>query len=169
MPPRCAHRGAARTFIGNYGPLLLRKGQLRQDPMLLYHLAYCLLCVLAVFVNTFFHAPLLFDVVVRDETLRNVIRSVTRNGKSIFMTAVFGLMIIYLFSVVAFLFLRDDFVLEVNDEFERSCDSLLMCIVTTLNHVRGRKRAGALPAAGAHPLRVRVGRAFEMAAASAMC
>ena len=121
------------SYFGNYGLLLLRKGHLWEDLLPVYYVGYFLCCMLAVFVNPLFHAPLLFDVVVRDDTLRNVIRSVTRNGKSIFMTAVFGLIIIYMFSVIGFLILRDDFLVEVNGDDERSCDSLIMCLVTTLN------------------------------------
>jgi hypothetical protein len=46
---------------------------------------------------------------------------------------VLGVIIVYLFSVVAFLFLRDDFLLSVGDDKERACDSLLLCIVTAMN------------------------------------
>ena len=50
---------------------------------------------------------LLLDLVMREETLKNVIRSVTRNGVSIILTAVFALILIYLFSIVGFLYLRE--------------------------------------------------------------
>lgn len=55
----------------------------------------------------------LFDLVYREETLLNVIKSVTRNGRSIILTAVLALILVYLFSIVGFLFLKDDFIMEV--------------------------------------------------------
>ncbi|CDQ95552.1 unnamed protein product, partial [Oncorhynchus mykiss] len=122
----------------------------------------------------------LFDLVYREETLLNVIKSVTRNGRSIVLTAVLALILVYLFSIVGYIFFKDDFILEVDripnttlengvsmpnklvsdgmcqsesgenncttelqvddllddmeDGKERTCDSLLMCIVTVLSH-----------------------------------
>jgi len=43
-----------------------------------------------------------------------VIRSVTKNGRSILLTAVLGVILIYLFSIVGFIFFRDDFMIEVD-------------------------------------------------------
>ncbi|KAK9514694.1 hypothetical protein VZT92_025390 [Zoarces viviparus] len=120
----------------------------------------------------------LFDLIYREETLFNVIKSVTRNGRSILLTALLALILVYLFSIVGFLCLKEDFIMEVDplaqiaaapqqseasqdflkscstdgvsctaetdavsvpeddDEpsSERACDTLLMCIVTVLNH-----------------------------------
>lgn len=50
----------------------------------------------------------------REETLLNVIKSVTRNGRSIILTAVLALILVYLFSIIGFLFLKDDFTMEVD-------------------------------------------------------
>ena len=56
----------------------------------------------------------LLDIVYREETLLNVIRSVTKNGRSILLTAVLAFILIYLFSIVGFVFFRDDFMIEVD-------------------------------------------------------
>uniref|UniRef100_A0A8D2LXR1 Inositol 1,4,5-trisphosphate receptor n=1 Tax=Varanus komodoensis TaxID=61221 RepID=A0A8D2LXR1_VARKO len=108
-----------------------------------------------------------------EETLLNVIKSVTRNGRSIILTAVLALILVYLFSIVGFLFLKDDFIMEVErlknrttiagiaptsnpychgaencseetdeDGIERTCDTLLMCIVTVLN--QGLRNGGGV-------------------------
>lgn len=53
-------------------------------------------------------------MVYREETLVNVIRSVTRNGRSIVLTAVLALILVYLFSIIGYMFFRDDFLLEVD-------------------------------------------------------
>ena len=129
------------SFLGNYGLLLLRN--IRNDKMLFYHLIYLLGCFSALFFTPLVNAVLLFDIVVRDETFQNVIRSVTRNGKSILVTAVFGLIVIYIFSVIGFVYLPEDF--ENETEFngkERVCDTLLICIVTTLNE--GLRNGGGI-------------------------
>ena len=60
------------------------------------------------------HVVQLLDIVYREETLFNVIRSVTKNGKSILLTAVLAVILIYLFSIVGFLFFQDDFLIEVD-------------------------------------------------------
>lgn len=127
----------------------------------------------------------MFDVVYREETLLNVIRSVTRNGRSIIFTAVLALILVYLFSIIGYVFFKDDFLVPVDDELidsneftcnepadvtlskrsideqqvcsnlnkpeivdaggdrkERSCDSLVMCIITTLN--QGLRNGGGI-------------------------
>ena len=56
----------------------------------------------------------MLDVVYREETLLNVIRCVTKNAKSVLLTAVFAVILIYLFSICGYLFLRDDFIMEVD-------------------------------------------------------
>jgi inositol 1,4,5-triphosphate receptor type 1 len=55
-------------------------------------------------------------VVYREETLLNVIKSVTRNGRSIILTAVLALILVYMFSIIGFIFFRDDFLVAVDEE-----------------------------------------------------
>lgn len=128
-------------------------------------------------------------MVYREETLLNVIRSVTRNGRSIVFTAVLALILVYLFSIIGYVFFKDDFLVPVDDEItsnsgdgvlcndlpdvtlskspnsaeqqvcskvvqdvddgggggdrkERACDSLVMCIITTLN--QGLRNGGGI-------------------------
>lgn len=56
----------------------------------------------------------LFDLIYREETLLNVIKSVTRNGRSIVLTAVLALILVYLFSIVGYIIFKDDFILTVD-------------------------------------------------------
>lgn len=60
------------------------------------------------------HSPQLFELVSREETLLNVIKSVTRNGRSIILTAILAIFLVYFFSIIGFLFLKDDFRMEVD-------------------------------------------------------
>uniref|UniRef100_A0A672IVK8 Inositol 1,4,5-trisphosphate receptor n=1 Tax=Salarias fasciatus TaxID=181472 RepID=A0A672IVK8_SALFA len=162
------------SFVGNRGTFTRGYRAMVMDFEFLYHLIYLIICCLGVFGHVFFYSLLLFDLVYREETLLNVIKSVTRNGRSIVLTAVLALILVYLFSIVGYIFFKDDFILEVDripnttmknggslaDEFltaktcreeneenctimtdaeedgdmERTCDSLLMCIVTVLSH-----------------------------------
>ncbi|KAI7798187.1 putative inositol 1, partial [Triplophysa rosa] len=159
------------SFVGNNGTFIMGYKAMVMDVEFLYHLAYVLISTLGLFVHEFFYSILLFDLIYREETLLNVIKSVTRNGRSILLTAVLAIILVYLFSIVGFLFLRDDFIMEVDrlasadeagtddsidscsadgvdcieetglvapadeeDNTERACETLLMCIVTVLNH-----------------------------------
>uniref|UniRef100_A0A672PV23 Inositol 1,4,5-trisphosphate receptor n=1 Tax=Sinocyclocheilus grahami TaxID=75366 RepID=A0A672PV23_SINGR len=150
------------SFVGNRGTFTRGYKAMIMDVEFLYHLLYLIICSLGVFVHVFFYSLLLFDLIYREETLLNVIKSVTRNGRSIVLTAVLALILVYLFSIVGYIIFKDDFILTVDripnktlgkhlstnaifalrfacittERFdkERTCDSLLMCIVTVLSH-----------------------------------
>jgi len=62
-----------------------------------------------IFLKKFFIFEQLFDIVVQQETLQNVIRSVTRNGKSILLTAIFGVIVVYVFTIIGFVSVREHF------------------------------------------------------------
>lgn len=63
----------------------------------------------------------LFDVVYREETLLNVIRSVTRNGRSIILTAVLAMILVYMFSIIGYMFFKDDFLVSVDQDSVCKC------------------------------------------------
>eukprot|EP00118_Oscarella_pearsei_P014018 m.117174 g.117174 ORF g.117174 m.117174 type:complete len:2678 (+) comp37607_c0_seq1:123-8156(+) len=159
----------------------------------LFHLVYITLCIMGLCVHEFLFALLLFDVIFREETLLNVIRSVTKNGRSIVLTAVLALILVYMFSIVGFVMFRDDFLIGIEGRAqatppssspaggaagdgvchrgfeslwtklycdvtsghavvpdidaggegkERACDTLLMCIITSLN--QGMRNGGGI-------------------------
>lgn len=54
----------------------------------------------------------------REETLLNVIKSVTRNGRSIILTAVLALILVYMFSIIGYIFFKDDFLVNVDEATE---------------------------------------------------
>lgn len=173
------------SIVGNHGTFARSLGHMLSDMELLYHLCYLAVCALGLVGHPLFFSVLLLDVVYQEETLLNVIKSVTRNGRSIVLTAVLALILVYLFSIVAFLFFRDDFLIEVDSRAsravpqvagpegdppclegfcdaserpgsgekedgdsdddtttERACDSLVMCIITTMNH--GLRNGGGI-------------------------
>ena len=154
------------SIMGNNGTFNKPLPQILFDMELMRHVGYLILCISGLFVHPFFFSVLLFDVISREETLLNVIRSVTKNFRSIFFTAFLAIILVYLFSIVGFVFFQDDFIIEAEglveenvencvdlpqshmvpscsnnvegNKKERSCDSLAMCIVTTLN--QGNKK-----------------------------
>lgn len=67
-------------------------------------------------------------MVYREETLLNVIKSVTRNGRSIILTAVLALILVYIFSVVGYVFFNNDFLMDVDT------DALKMGKIIFLNY-----------------------------------
>ncbi|XP_065845559.1 inositol 1,4,5-trisphosphate-gated calcium channel ITPR1-like isoform X2 [Oscarella lobularis] len=171
-----------------------------RDREFFIHMIYILLSVLGLWIHEFLFALLLFDVVFREETLLNVIRSVTKNGRSIVLTAVLALILVYMFSIIGYVMFKDDFLIGVeekkiaslspatsvrdggdgvcqagfeslwtkfycdikeragasmiqsdgdggdddgaDEEKERACDTLLMCIVTSLN--QGVRNGGGI-------------------------
>ncbi|CAB4057999.1 ITPR1 [Lepeophtheirus salmonis] len=166
------------SIMGNMGTFNKPIKQILFNAELAYNIGYLILCITGLFIHPFFFSILLFDVVYREETLLNVMKSVTRNGRSILLTAVFAIILVYSFSIVGFIFFRDDFVMdtenlpsvdcssthnsdseEPHDKYskkfnencistegtegkERACESLFMCIVTTMN--QGLRNGGGI-------------------------
>jgi len=89
-------------------------------------------------IGRFFSAQL-FDIAYREETLMNVIRSVTRNGRSIVLTAILGIILVYVFSIVGYVYFQNDFLVEVDSlddgavsttgfmQFFLTCCAILAC------------------------------------------
>ena len=50
-----------------------------------------------------------------EETLLNVMKSVTKNAKSILLTFLFAIILVYIFAFVGFIFFRDDFIIEAEE------------------------------------------------------
>lgn len=102
------------SIMGNRGTFTKSLIQIIKDVEFSYHMTYLLVCIFGLTGHPFFYSVLLLSVVYQEETLRNVIRSVTRNGRSIILTALLAVILIYLFSIVGYLFFRDDFLMEVD-------------------------------------------------------
>lgn len=88
------------SIMGNSGMFGRSVRQAVADTELLYHVVYLVFCLLGLVTHPFFFSVLLFDVVYREDTLLNVMRSVTRNGRSIVLTAVLALILVYMFSII---------------------------------------------------------------------
>lgn len=73
---------------------------------LLYLVGYFLICLAGLIWHPMIYCLLLFDIVATEETLQNVIASVTRNYTSIVWTGLLALILLYIFSILGFLFFR---------------------------------------------------------------
>eukprot|EP00055_Hartaetosiga_balthica_P018162 m.129598 g.129598 ORF g.129598 m.129598 type:complete len:2620 (+) comp9461_c1_seq6:133-7992(+) len=127
-----------------------------KDNGFLYHVVYLCICVLGLFwdllpfddelYGTFWYSLLLMDIVFYNSTLWNVIQSVTRSGVSMLLTSLFALILVYMFSIIGYMYFQDDFivdvdnfmdssgaVIEVDNISERACDTLAQCIIVTFN------------------------------------
>jgi hypothetical protein len=65
------------SITGNAGTFQRSVRQIFTNTEIVYHVVYLIFCFLGLSTHTFFFSVLLFDVVYREETLLNVIRSVT--------------------------------------------------------------------------------------------
>jgi len=176
------------SYIGNKGMRDKSPFEIVMESQFLIHVLNILFCILGLFVDELFYSVLLFDFIIREETLLNVIRSVTRNVRSLMLTALLAIVLVYMFSIVGYLFLQQDFQVSVmprciatsqskvtsqslqychNDKDcnetqetakimeevggcaegmeeveENHCETLLMCIITTLNE--GLRNGGGI-------------------------
>jgi len=163
---------------------------LLRDSTAMFHVGQLIVCVLGLtwpvlypaisgdpmdyygrdYYGPFWYALLLSDFVMTNPTLWNVIQSVTRNGRSLLLTFIFALFLVYLFSIVGFIYLRDDFVLRAepvlsgnasldggtglssppvtlptdpeSEHAELACTTIMHCLVTQFNH--GLRNGGGI-------------------------
>ncbi|XP_065669152.1 inositol 1,4,5-trisphosphate-gated calcium channel ITPR1 isoform X5 [Hydra vulgaris] len=110
----------AISFFANNGTLVQQSlPKMLKDKLVFANLMCLATSYLGFFVHEFFYSLLVIDVLIREETLLNVVKSVTRNGRSIVLTALLALVLVYLFSIVGFIFFQDDFILEVEPSISK--------------------------------------------------
>lgn len=100
------------------------------DTVVFLHLVYLLFGICGNLISPFFICFHLVDLVYTSETLKNVLRAVTFNGQQLMMTAMLGLLILWMYSIIAFTMLRQNY---VNEDLPgaRMCDTLLDCFMVT--------------------------------------
>jgi inositol 1,4,5-triphosphate receptor type 1 len=111
--------------------LIISAYYLLLDSAVLWHLLMVVSAVLGCVVSPFFFSMHLLDVVYRSEVLLNVLRAVTIPGEQLAMTAALGIIILYIYSVLGFLLVREAYMHEDFPD-ERRCDYLLNCFLTTV-------------------------------------
>ncbi|KAJ3245409.1 hypothetical protein HDU78_009282 [Chytriomyces hyalinus] len=99
------------------------------EPKAFYHAAMVLLAVLGLQYPSLYAVHLL-DFMYRDAVLHGVIASVTMNWSSLSKTVLLGVIIIYIYSVIGFVFFRHAF----NEQQGLHCQSLFSCFLTVLSY-----------------------------------
>ncbi|KAI8365871.1 hypothetical protein EDC96DRAFT_509091 [Choanephora cucurbitarum] len=95
----------------------------------LYHIAMVVLSVVGLFYPGFYSVHLL-DLLFRDSVLQGVISSITLNIHSISRTALLGIIVIYIHSIIAYMYFRTEF----DTSKGLFCGSLSECFITVLSH-----------------------------------
>jgi inositol 1,4,5-triphosphate receptor type 1 len=94
----------------------------------IYYVLVVVMFVLGLFYFGYFYCFHLFYVVVGNDILLRVIQSVTKNGASLLWVTALMVIVIYIYSLVAFAFLRKNF-----DEDEGAfCETSFQCFITSL-------------------------------------
>ncbi|CAH1782943.1 unnamed protein product [Owenia fusiformis] len=126
------------SLMGNRGTFTKSFMAILTDFEFMYHSMYYLgLCICAMFIHEFFYSLLLLDIVYQEETLLNVIKSVTRNSRSLLLTAVLAVIIIYIFSIIGFIFFKEDFQMEVDILESTGIDKNVVEAATTVAATAG--------------------------------
>jgi len=152
------------SVIGNMGTYNKSFLTIAMDKELIYHIILLIFCILGLCTHPFSYSVLLVELIYREDTLQNVISAVTGNIRSILFTFLLAIILVYFFSIFGFVFLQDDFLIETHPPprqyqhtdpdtchsmvqeqevvKERSCDTLLMCVITTMN--QGLRNGGGI-------------------------
>eukprot|EP00049_Salpingoeca_infusionum_P018394 m.357042 g.357042 ORF g.357042 m.357042 type:complete len:2607 (+) comp17695_c0_seq1:174-7994(+) len=94
----------------------------------IYHLCLVLFSILGIFYYGYFYCFHLLHVIVGNDILLRVIKAVTLNGISLLWVAALMVIVIYIYSLVSFAFLRRNF----NVEDGAFCQTEFQCFVTSL-------------------------------------
>ncbi|KAI9331724.1 hypothetical protein BDR26DRAFT_869940, partial [Obelidium mucronatum] len=99
------------------------------EPKALYHASMVFLAILGLQYPSLYAIHLL-DFMYRDEVLQGVIASVTLNWSSLSKTVILGVIIIYIYSVIGFVWFRHAFSADEG----LHCHSLFSCFMTVLSY-----------------------------------
>jgi len=118
-------------FLATVTYYLVSFQYLLSDNVVLWHLSTLVMAVLGVGVTPFILSYHLLDLVYGSEILQNVLRAVTFNGVQLLMTALLCAIVLYFFTCLEFLVMRNNFYL---DDFAdvRACDTMRDCYLVTM-------------------------------------
>jgi hypothetical protein len=125
------------SVLINSGIVNKQAKQIAFESDVIYHGAYLLVCTLGLIWNPLFYPFLLPpSLIKREETLRNVMKSVTKNAYSILMTGFLGLIIILLYTILNYLYFAEDFIINMDDGsiYQPCLGTLLECYVAHVNY-----------------------------------
>ncbi|KAI6242082.1 Ryanodine receptor 1 [Aphelenchoides fujianensis] len=105
-------------------------GVILTNGQFLYRVFYVVCSVCGVIFSPFFYAFLLIDVVLSFPMLKAILQSVTHNLQQLILTIMMTLVVVYLYTVVAFNFFRKFYAQDEEDGGdEHKCRSMLTCFI----------------------------------------
>ncbi|CAI4225083.1 unnamed protein product [Auanema sp. JU1783] len=106
-------------------------GVILTNGQFLYRVGYLLCSACGVFISPFFYAFHLIDVVLSFPMLKAILQSVTHNLQQLILTIMMILVVVYLYTVIAFNFFRKFYVQEgeEGEEPDRKCHNMLTCFI----------------------------------------
>lgn len=113
---------------------------LMQNGTFIFNLMYLAFSLQGLFQSPIFYSFHLLDLINRFPQLQNVIKSVTKNGFQLCMTAMLGSIFIYIYSTIGFIFLYDTFYNDdihaglLNSKGDSICMSMMHCFLSELNY-----------------------------------
>ncbi|KAF0982201.1 hypothetical protein FDP41_012062 [Naegleria fowleri] len=111
---------------------------LAQDFYIWFLVVYWVVSVLGLFLNPIIYSIHLFEVVVRFETLYDIVRSIQTTAERFVLTSLLMIVAIWFFSLMIFAFVPETFFLDPNPptttERQFLCDSAADCMLNTLNY-----------------------------------
>ncbi|KAJ8309661.1 hypothetical protein KUTeg_011526 [Tegillarca granosa] len=97
----------------------------------IYYMTFLACSILGTIFYGYFFAFHLLHIAQLNQLLKRVIQAVTTNGMSLLLVALLGLGIFYIYALVAFAFLREDFLQEAAG---RHCRTVGQCLLTMVHH-----------------------------------
>ncbi|CAD5230370.1 unnamed protein product [Bursaphelenchus xylophilus] len=106
-------------------------GVILTNGQFLYRVMYLVVSSFGVAFSPFFYAFLLIDVVLSFPMLKAILQSVTHNLQQLILTIMMTLVVVYLYTVVAFNFFRKFYIQdgEEGEEPDRKCHYMLTCFI----------------------------------------
>eukprot|EP01004_Peranema_trichophorum_P004444 NODE_3366_length_1365_cov_19.149758_g2930_i0.p1 GENE.NODE_3366_length_1365_cov_19.149758_g2930_i0~~NODE_3366_length_1365_cov_19.149758_g2930_i0.p1 ORF type:complete len:423 (+),score=68.84 NODE_3366_length_1365_cov_19.149758_g2930_i0:96-1271(+) len=121
-----------------YQLYVLRKVPLHIWGKYLYHPIMFISSVLGMIKSPFFFSVQLLSMVEQSPALQNVTTAITSNARTLFMTVTFAVIVVYLFTVIAYELFLEDFKRDGNPV----CTTFLQCFIWTLSN--GLRSGGGL-------------------------
>eukprot|EP00479_Gromia_sphaerica_P015422 TRINITY_DN9787_c0_g1_i1.p1 TRINITY_DN9787_c0_g1~~TRINITY_DN9787_c0_g1_i1.p1 ORF type:complete len:176 (-),score=26.71 TRINITY_DN9787_c0_g1_i1:13-540(-) len=96
------------------------------QPIVVYYILYVFFSLLGLTVSPFFYAFHLIDIAVHIETLQYVIKAATMRKGHVAASIVFGFILIYISTVIGFIFFRNEYGFGDDDQ-QWDCDTMSRC------------------------------------------
>ena len=116
------YKGKKKIFYILYKTII----EISTNFSIIYYTGVVVFGFLGIYKSNFFFSFLLLEIIVRFKTLQNVLVSIKKPYKELFLTFILWIILIYYFSIIGYLWLREN-------NFPRpdkDCNNLLQCVAT---------------------------------------